>query len=242
MTKPTKLSDRARRALDTLAGRRNGTAFDALGDTRGAGAVIAGLVRRGFLEDDGSSPRGNLWRVTHQGFEALGIIQPADPPAPKPEPREPAPIQVGDRVRSFDFLDRKDLEGDRACFIEGRVVAITDPDTHPRFQDCARVQIQVERRVFGGRVCEPQDGEMVFAPVNGTAIWGGDTRTNQVERIEPAERTINLGTLRAQVSAAVATDQDADRAVEQVHREWRRFLRRVGTILRVEVDADQELG
>ena len=86
------------------------------------------------------------------------------------------PIAAGDRVRSFDFamsLDDgtqigRDLEGERACFIEGIVVRITDPATHESFRDCPRYEILVERKVFGGEdLGSPERPYHVYPPVNG---------------------------------------------------------------------------
>jgi hypothetical protein len=74
-----------------------------------------------------------------------------------------ATIEVGNRVRSFDFEDRG-LTGERACYVEGTVVEIGN---FPEFPDCPRYKIQVERHVFGGEeLAEHED--FVFPPVNGT--------------------------------------------------------------------------
>ncbi len=83
-------------------------------------------------------------------------------------------ITVGTRVRSFDFESR-DLEGERACYVEGVVVGIVDEG-----MDCPRYNIRVERKVFGGKECEVPEGHHVYPPVNGTRTTFGRT-TNGVE-------------------------------------------------------------
>lgn len=98
--------------------------------------------------------------------------------------------RVGDRVRSFDFArpgtdDGRDLEGERACYMEGVVEAIVREDGHGvRFPDCDRYRIRVDRIVFAGHEQTPESpmwayrfppGEdpLVFPPVNGTPTMGG---------------------------------------------------------------------
>jgi hypothetical protein len=71
-------------------------------------------------------------------------------------------ITVGTRVRSFDFRGR-DLTGDRACYVEGTVEAITE------VRGCPRYDVRVERHVFGGIPLPEEDrNERVYPPVNGT--------------------------------------------------------------------------
>ena len=79
-----------------------------------------------------------------------------------------AEIIPGTRVRSFDF-DGRDVEGERACFVEGTVVGFCE------LEGCTRYDIIVDRRVFGGEDCAlSADGERVFPPVNGTPkLFGG---------------------------------------------------------------------
>jgi hypothetical protein len=89
-------------------------------------------------------------------------------------------IQVGDKVRSFDFAEPgeswgRDLEGDRACYVEGVVVGFAD------WPDCKRYQIRVDRRVFGGKEKPIRDPE-VFPPVNGTPSTMGGV-TDGVEKV-----------------------------------------------------------
>lgn len=77
-------------------------------------------------------------------------------------------IQVGSKVRSFDFESR-DLEGERACYVEGTVMEVGVV-----LEGCARYRIVVEKRVFGGKVLTgPNVEKEVFPPVNGTVSWLG---------------------------------------------------------------------
>ena len=80
-------------------------------------------------------------------------------------------IQVGDRVRSFDFIQGdfgRDLEGERACYIEGEVVGFD------HVEGCDRYRILVEREVFGGDQFYHRVGRLVYPPVNGTPkLFGG---------------------------------------------------------------------
>ena len=94
-------------------------------------------------------------------------------------------IQVGDRVRSFDFPRSREYEGERACFVEGVVEAITDPTTHEWFGDCPRYAVRVDRRVFGGaeHTGEEDTGGLVFPPVNGMGTWLGNKLTDGVELV-----------------------------------------------------------
>ena len=79
-------------------------------------------------------------------------------------------IQVGDRVRSFDFAETfddgaqfgRDLEGDRACYVEGVVLDLT---VH---EGCPRYEIHVDRDVFAGEESDRRVGRVIYPPVNGT--------------------------------------------------------------------------
>ena len=96
-------------------------------------------------------------------------------------------ITVGSKVRSFDFADTlrdgteygRDLEGERACYVEGTVVGFDDENF-----DCRRYKIQVERRVFGGKADDKVDPReaVVYPPVNGTPTMLGRV-TNNVELV-----------------------------------------------------------
>ncbi len=71
-------------------------------------------------------------------------------------------IKIGDTVRSFDF-DGRDLDGERACYIEGEVIAIVF------WEGCDRYKIKVSDRIFRGvNVSIGEDYGEVLPPVNGT--------------------------------------------------------------------------
>lgn len=76
-----------------------------------------------------------------------------------------AEIQVGSRVRSYDF------ESTRECYVEGTVERIVE------IERCPRYEIRVERSVWKGQ--EEDFGsrpEFVIPPVNGTPmLFGGVT-------------------------------------------------------------------
>ena len=80
-------------------------------------------------------------------------------------------VQVGDRVRSFDFIQGdfgRDLEGERACYVEGVVEALVERE------GCPRYEIRVELDIFGGDECNHRVGNLVYPPVNGTPhLFGG---------------------------------------------------------------------
>lgn len=100
-------------------------------------------------------------------------------------------IQVGDRVRSFDFADAwdfpdpndisdnpepthktgYDITGERACYVEGEVVGFDDVG------GCKRYRILVNRDVFQGEDNDRRVGQVVSPPVNGTQkMMGGTTQ------------------------------------------------------------------
>jgi len=91
-------------------------------------------------------------------------------------------IQIGNRVRSFDFYSR-DLDGPAACYVEGTLIAITDPALPgEQFRDCARYVINVDRQIFAGGERTGDTslvGEQVYPPVNGTLTAFGE-RTDAV--------------------------------------------------------------
>lgn len=94
-------------------------------------------------------------------------------------------IQPGDRVRSFDFAytdeDLQTLTGERACYVEGIVTAITDD-----MEGCRRYKIKKTRQVIGGEEATIRD-EYCYPPLNGTRIWGDpDRRTRGVVLLEKA--------------------------------------------------------
>jgi len=76
-------------------------------------------------------------------------------------------IQIGSKVRSFDF-DNRDLEGEDACYVEGEVVDIHD------WYGCDRYVILVERQIFRGKDADYHVGKEVNPPVNGVQkLLGG---------------------------------------------------------------------
>lgn len=89
-------------------------------------------------------------------------------------------LQVGDKVRSFDFADGeygRELSGGRAAYAEGFIVEIGPMPDAPA-NDCPRYHIRVTRDVFGGkgRIGEnSRVGTMVYPPVNGTPTTMGNT-------------------------------------------------------------------
>jgi len=94
---------------------------------------------------------------------------------------ETTTINPGDRVRSFDF-DSRDITGERACYVEGVVVAVLPdalcPETMPMVYE-----IKVDRQVVGGREADHAVGKTVYPPVNGVPkLFGGVTDGVEVIR------------------------------------------------------------
>ena len=90
-------------------------------------------------------------------------------------------INVGDKVRSFDFEASKGkLEGPRACYVEGTVKDIVE------IEGCDRYKIQIEKRMFGGKLDEiSAEPEFVYPPVNGTPqMFGDEDFTSFVVKME----------------------------------------------------------
>ena len=82
-------------------------------------------------------------------------------------------VEVGNRVRSFDFHYMRDLDGPRSCYMEGEVTAIVE---HPHFgYKC--YEIQVDRCVARGNELPAQKyPPTIYPPVNGTPkMLGGAT-------------------------------------------------------------------
>ena len=103
-------------------------------------------------------------------------------------------IPLHSHVRSFDFADdrgfvTRDIEGDRACYVEGVVCAIIpagerfdtpDPGGFVYPASCDRYAIRVTRLVFGGVEGDPEETpSWACPPVNGTPTSLG--RVNSVE-------------------------------------------------------------
>jgi len=82
---------------------------------------------------------------------------------------------IGDRVRSFDFHGNKEVEGPRACYMEGQITGIT------REFDCWRYKIEVRKCVGGGKV-QTDFPSVIYPPLNGTERMFGEV-CNGVEKI-----------------------------------------------------------
>ena len=77
-------------------------------------------------------------------------------------------VEVGHRVRSFDFHYMRDLDGPRSCYMEGEVTAIVE---HPHFgYKC--YEIQVDRVIAGGKERDEMP-TTIYPPVNGTKTTMG---------------------------------------------------------------------
>lgn len=92
-----------------------------------------------------------------------------------PKPVLTGPM-IGDRVRSFDFHHRRDIEGPESCYMEGQITGLE------HIEGCWRYKIEVTRCVFGGEECADHP-PTIFPPVNGTPTWTGRT-TDGVETIK----------------------------------------------------------
>jgi hypothetical protein len=79
-------------------------------------------------------------------------------------------IEVGDRVRSYDFEFHDD------CYVEGTVEVVTAP-----IEGCERYKIIADRRVWDGM--ETQHDLMYLPPVNGTRNSMGGY-TNGVRKVQ----------------------------------------------------------
>ena len=89
-------------------------------------------------------------------------------------------IQIGNRVRSFDFHYMRDLDGPRSCYMEGTVTGFEE------VRGCMRYVIEVDRCVGGGK--ERSDfPEVIYPPVNGTKTTMGRV-TDGVEVIADEEK------------------------------------------------------
>ena len=102
---------------------------------------------------------------------------------PPTQDHEGRPIRLGTRVRSFDFEGRE-LEGDRASFIEGIVVGVEQSSF-----DCDRYAVHVTRRVGGGAELPLPESLTVFPPLNGTGTALGGV-CDGVRVIVPTEQEL----------------------------------------------------
>ncbi len=105
-------------------------------------------------------------------------------------------IPLFSHVRSFDFArgdHGRDLEGERACYVEGVVCAVIpagerfdtpDPGGFVYPASCDRYAIRVTRLVFGGVEGDPEEiPTWACPPLNGTPTSMGRI-TNNVEAIK----------------------------------------------------------
>ena len=74
---------------------------------------------------------------------------------------------IGDRVRAFDFDNDRDLEGPRACYMEGQITGVE------KIEGCWRYKIEVRKSIFRGMDMTDFPA-VVYPPVNGTPrLFGG---------------------------------------------------------------------
>ena len=78
-------------------------------------------------------------------------------------------IAIGSRVRSFDFHHSRDLEGERACFMEGVVTGFA------HIRGCDRVVIAVDRCVSGGKELPAQEFPPEICPRSMVQLWAKHT-------------------------------------------------------------------
>ena len=101
-------------------------------------------------------------------------------------------IIIGDTVRSYDFAEGpygRDLDGERACYVEGTVVEIiTAGDDDRELQPgVTYYNIACHLRVWGGE--RKATDETVYAPINGTPTMLGRTLTG-VTQIAPYDALV----------------------------------------------------
>ena len=78
-------------------------------------------------------------------------------------------IQIGSKVRSFDF-DSRDIAGEDACYVEGEVIDIKSDG------GCDRYVILIEKQVWSGVEESDNVGTTVQPPINGIPkLFGGVT-------------------------------------------------------------------
>jgi hypothetical protein len=87
-------------------------------------------------------------------------------------------INIGDKVRSFDFPKHRDIEGPDACFAEGFVEGF-------KKIGCTRFDIRVTRAVWEGKEVPTEEGTRIAPPLNGTPTNMGRI-TDGVVKIEEA--------------------------------------------------------
>jgi|TARA_B100001094_G_C18099811_1_gene755102 hypothetical protein len=97
-------------------------------------------------------------------------------------------INIGDKVRSFDFPTHRDIDAPDACFIEGIVEGFT------KVEGCMRFDIKATRVVFDGVERDFEEGERAFPPLNGTPTNMGRITDGvvKVEKPNPANRIADM--------------------------------------------------
>jgi hypothetical protein len=84
-------------------------------------------------------------------------------------------IEMGDRVRSYDFEFHDD------CYVEGTITGIGLV-----LEGCPRYTISADRKCWGGEIEALRPERNIYPPVNGTRnLMGG--YTNGVRRIHTAD-------------------------------------------------------
>ena len=84
-------------------------------------------------------------------------------------------IQIGSRVRSFDFDHHRDVTGEEAFYVEGEVVAIRE------WAGFERYVVLIERQIFAGVEEASHVGTLTHPPVNGLLNIATGTKTDGVE-------------------------------------------------------------
>jgi len=141
---------------------------------------------RGNARRDGARPQPTTYACESCGSDITDDAASADGLCREcrgDDHQDERPVAVGDWVRSFDFESR-DMTGPRACYSEGRVVAIV------HWLDCDRYEIEVSRCVFGG--VDTPHAEHAFPPVNGTVATFGGVTDGVVRIPAPAGHRIEL--------------------------------------------------
>ena len=91
-------------------------------------------------------------------------------------------INIGTKVRSFDFHYMRDLDGPRSCYMEGTVTGFE------KIRGCMRYVIEVDRCIGRGKELPAQEyPPIIYPPVNGTPTSMGRV-TDGVEVIDDEEK------------------------------------------------------
>jgi len=95
-------------------------------------------------------------------------------------------IKVGDRVRSYDFPERRDDPDRPQSYVEGTVTALVERE------GCMRYEIRVDKRVVGGDVIDMKNvsSTTVYPPVNGTPTTGGRRTDGVIRALDPVATVV----------------------------------------------------